>query len=587
MFLTERKAGVAPKATARIVLVAAICWVVPIGGLRGDEPKATVEVLTRADLRLTTTVRGTVAPIESVRVSSRAAGYVKSVQVDIGEAVRRGQVLAEIHAPELIAKREQLQAEVERTSALVTKARAAIKVVEASMGAALAQVDAARAETARAEAAIASRQKEQERLQGLSEKGAVEHHVVAEARDRLEAAQAAGATAKAQMLTVQAAVEENQARREAARADLMAAEAELKIVQAHLRAAEIHAQQCTLVAPLDGVVTQRSIHVGEFARPDETRGAPLLTIDRTDKVRVVLAVPDRDAPLLQPGEPATVQIDALPGREFPATIKRKAAAEDPATGTLQAEIELDNADGRLLPGLTGTVTIRLQDRHDVLTVPTSALIARDRTGNASCYRVVDGRAVCTRIKTGVEAGDRVEVCEGLDAGDRIVVHPGPDLKEGQKIEAAAPGDGRTENRREDVPKEPAPIRALIEERAATARQIVEEDMQRLKASLALPGDEVPIWSRRWMDEQIRLNPAPAERIAAIQAHLARLKELEQILDGYTKTGQGRVSDALKMKYYRLEAEQMLAEARALVGDIPPVVPSRGADEKGAGPSPRR
>ncbi len=588
MFRTRLKAGVVPRATARIVLVVAM-GAVPLGDIRGDEAKVTVEVLKKTDIRLTTTQPGTVHAIATANLFPRVAGYVKSLQVDIGDTVKRGQVLAEIHAPELLAEREQRQAEVERASAFVIKAQAAIKVVEAAMGAARAQVDAAKAEAARAEATISFRQKEQQRLQGLSEKGAVESHVVAEAQDRFEAAQATRATAQAQLLTAQAAVAENQARRDAARADLMVAEAELKIAQARLRGREPRATRHHRRAP--GRRRDPAQHARGGFCPAGRDGRRPSVDDRRDGQgargrrgsRAGRAAP-------APGSTGHGRDRRSAGPRLPGHDRAQAPAEDAATRTLRAEIELDNADGRLLPGLTAAVTIQLQERHDVLTVPASALIAQDADGSAACYRVVDGRAVRTRIKTGVEAGDRVEVCAGLNAGDRVVVHPGPEIADGQKIETAAPGDGRTENRHEVAPKDPVPAappgRALVQERAATARQIVEQDMQRLKAAMTLPGDDFPAWSRRWMEEQIRLHPAPAERIAAIQAHLARMKELEQILDGYAKTGQGRVVDALKMKYFRLEAEQMLAEGKAIVGDLPPV-PSRKADEKGAVPSPRR
>ena len=109
------------------------------------------------------------------------------------------------------------------------------------------------------------------------------------------------------------------------------------------------------------------------------------------------------------------------------------------------------------------------------------------------------------------------------------------------------------------------IRALIEARLATAREVYGSEMARVEQMNGLPPDDLPMWSRRWMEDQIRLNPGPAETLAAIQSHLERVKRLEGLADQYAKTGQGRSATPLRAKYFRLEAEQMLAEARILAG----------------------
>jgi hypothetical protein len=115
------------------------------------------------------------------------------------------------------------------------------------------------------------------------------------------------------------------------------------------------------------------------------------------------------------------------------------------------------------------------------------------------------------------------------------------------------------------PQGPSPVdpatRALIEARIATASEIYNGEMTRHEQTNGLPPDDTPMWSLRWMEDQIRLNAGPAETLAAIQAHLERVKRLEGLLDGYARTGQGRFTSPLRAKYFRLEAEQMLAEAR--------------------------
>jgi hypothetical protein len=129
------------------------------------------------------------------------------------------------------------------------------------------------------------------------------------------------------------------------------------------------------------------------------------------------------------------------------------------------------------------------------------------------------------------------------------------------------------------------IKALIEARLATAREVYESDIQRYQGFVAPPSDDTAVWSRRWMEEKLQLNPGPAETLASIWDHLERVKQLEAIAEAYARNGQGRKSDALKMRYYRLEAEQLLAEARAAHPGVP--LPSPKESRVAPAPIPRR
>ena len=132
------------------------------------------------------------------------------------------------------------------------------------------------------------------------------------------------------------------------------------------RKAEVRLRLTQVRSPIDGVVTRTGYHVGEFVRAAATGGSvPLFTIIQTGKVRIVVQVPDRDASYLDKGDPATFRArNAQGGREYTGKISRMAVAEDPSTQTLRAEIDLDNADGRLRPGqLNGQVTVEPRDVH--------------------------------------------------------------------------------------------------------------------------------------------------------------------------------------------------------------------------------
>ncbi|MGP0063171.1 MAG: efflux RND transporter periplasmic adaptor subunit [Isosphaeraceae bacterium] len=180
-----------------------------------------------------------------------------------------------------------------------------------------------------------------------------------------------------------------------------------------------------VIAPIDGIVTGRNYHVGAVVRTGASgESEPLLTIVQTSRVRIVVEVPDRDAVFLDKGAPATFRPDALPDRAYKGTISRTAVAED--KGTLRAEIDLDNSDGRLRPGQAGHVAIALADHSEGLTIPVSAVLedgdgpqARD---SQSCYRVKEGRTVRTPIRLGqlIPDASMDEVIGGLGEGDTIV-----------------------------------------------------------------------------------------------------------------------------------------------------------------------
>ena len=140
-------------------------------------------------------------------------------------------------------------------------------------------------------------------------------------------------------------------------------------------------------------------------------------------MKVVVNVPDADAPFLENGDPADVWMDAQRDRKYAGVIARTSFAEDPVSRTLRAEIDIDSNDHRLRPGQAGKVTIGLRARDNVLAIPVTALFEAPLGRDGACYRVVDGRAVRTLVTRGEYQGDRVEVLKGLSEGDTVVVQP--------------------------------------------------------------------------------------------------------------------------------------------------------------------
>jgi RND family efflux transporter MFP subunit len=206
--------------------------------------------------------------------------------------------------------------------------------------------------------------------------------------------------------------------------------------QANLAAAEANVQRLRqlenfkrVVAPFAGVITQRNVDTGGLI--DGSR--PLFVLSQTDLLRVVVAVPQAFAHRVTVGQAVVVTQGELAGRKFPGQVARTAAAIDPATRTMQVEIALTNADGRLLPGAYVQVALPLS-ASTALVAPTNALLFR---AEGASVAVVDaqGRVVLRRVGVGRNFGETFEVLAGLTESDRLVLNPPDGLADGQVVVA--------------------------------------------------------------------------------------------------------------------------------------------------------
>jgi RND family efflux transporter MFP subunit len=189
-----------------------------------------------------------------------------------------------------------------------------------------------------------------------------------------------------------------------------------------------------IVAPYDGIVTRRNVDTGQLTVPGGS-AEPLFVVARVDKVTVVVSVPEAEATLVGPGDPARVRLPALDGRTVEGKVTRTTPVLDDATRTLRAEIDLPNAEGTLRAGLYSHVTIVADERNDVLTVPASAVVRAG--GKTFCVVAVDGHARRREVRLGLGDGVRFEVISGLAAGDSVVTSGADALTDGQPVEPSA------------------------------------------------------------------------------------------------------------------------------------------------------
>jgi RND family efflux transporter MFP subunit len=297
-----------------------------------------------------------------------------------------------------------------------------------AVGRAQAEYAVAKAAIPQAEAALAAatanrrfREKRYKRQLAMFKSSALQEELVDEAEDRKQAAIAAEKSATAALTTAQSQELAAKAKVDQAGADVDEAEAEVKVAEADVDRLTVRLKFSQVRSPCTGFVTRRNLFPGGFVRAArDGERTPLLAIDRTDKVRVVVQVPDRDVPYADKGDPAKVEIENLGGKTFCGPISRTQGSEDQATRTMRVEIDLDNSKGELRPGMFAKVTINLATVANALTIPAGCLIGAAKEGNASVYVVRDGRAVLTPIRIGTDNGVKVEVLSGLQQSDTVV-----------------------------------------------------------------------------------------------------------------------------------------------------------------------
>ena len=388
----------------------------------------------RGGVRRMTIQPGTVHAFESVNLYAKASGFLRAQTVDIGSPVTRGQLLIEIDAPELQGDIAEAAAAVDQAKAQAEQAESRIATAEAERDAEASAVLQAESEVARSIARQTLSGKQYERIKGLYSRNAVERELVDEHQHDVDATVATVQAGQAALSTAHARVATADAKVRQAKADAATAKAAIRVADAKLARAKVLASYTRVVAPFDGVVTRRTFHPGAFIRSAaDGSSAPLLSIMRTDRMRVEIQVPDLDVPLLDVGDKVTFEVNALKGREFTGVVARMGKAEDTSTRTMKTEVDLENIDRKLVEGMYGRASIELQPRTDNLTIPAACVVGHAERGKAALFVVRGGKARRTPVTLGGDDGASVEVLSGLGPDDKVVARPGGTLDDGADV----------------------------------------------------------------------------------------------------------------------------------------------------------
>jgi RND family efflux transporter MFP subunit len=218
-----------------------------------------------------------------------------------------------------------------------------------------------------------------------------------------------------------------------AEATLDAMQQQLGVSQAQRQQTSAMADYSHIVAPFDGVITWRYADTGALiqAGTSNAGSAPVVKLAQVSTLRLRLPVPDEMVPLVTDGETANIRIDAL-DRTLTGKVTRTTDALDPATRTMQVEVDVPNRDGSLSPGMYAEVTLDVKHAEDALVVPVQAV---DRSAQQPTVLVVtpQGRVDKRTVQTGLATANRVEILGGLHEGEQVIVANQASFEPGEQV----------------------------------------------------------------------------------------------------------------------------------------------------------
>ena len=366
---------------------------------------------------------------ERSSVYPKMNAYILNWIVDIGDKVKKGDVLANLFAPELVEDHGTKKATVVLDQERIELAKAVVKVATADVEAAEARLEEARAELAGYRAEAERWDSETKRLDKELKRDVVSPQVILQTTNRWKASLAFRDAAAATVLKADAELLSQRAALSEAKVDVRVAEADLKAAESEEKRLQAWVDYLVLPAPYDGVIVARNANTFDFVLPStgdpsaHRRGpylspsgaaAPIYVVDRIDIVRIFIDIPEHYSNYVHVGSKATVLIRAFRDQPIPGTVTRTSWALDIQSRTLRAEIDLPNPGSQLLPGMYAYAKVTIE-RPGVRALPVSALMhLGDKTilqvGERSfCWMYENGHAKRIEVETGVSDGEWIEV----------------------------------------------------------------------------------------------------------------------------------------------------------------------------------
>jgi RND family efflux transporter MFP subunit len=359
----------------------------PGGGGGGPRVPMTVELgtLKRGNVAAYLTVVGNLIGQQTIDIAPRTAGRLLSVNVQLGDRVRRGQLLAKVEDREIVEQVRQAEASAEVSKATIRQREADLNVAKVNF----------------------------ERSKNLYER---------------------------QLLAKQA-LDDAESRYLSAVAQVDLSKAQHDQTDSRLQELKINLQNTSVVSPVDGFVAKRTSDPGAMVNTNTAIGS-VVDISR---VRLIVNVVEKDLRMVNAGDPAVMEVDAYPGEKFPGKIGRVAPVLDPATRTAQMEVEIPNPGGKLKPGMYARINLTVDEHKNVLLLPKTAVV--DYASDRGVWVPNDqDRATFMPVKLGIESETSIEVLGGLQEGARFVNNGASAVRNNDQLlfagAGAAGGQGR-------------------------------------------------------------------------------------------------------------------------------------------------
>jgi RND family efflux transporter MFP subunit len=360
-------------------------------------PAARVAIAQRGDISHVLTLAGQFQPYQVVDVHPKVSGYMKKINVDIGDIVHEGQTLAVLEVPELSAQLRQTVFAVDQTREQITEAQHEID---------------------RGVATHAALHSSYERLQE-----AAKGHPGLIAQQELDDAQAKDLSSEAQV--------------DAAKAALSAARQHSGMAQADNQRVQALHNYTTVQAPIAGVVVWRYADTGALIQGgtnSNSQDLPIVRISQSSLLRLRIPVPESDIRYIHNGDQLRVRVDAI-GRSLTGKIVRFTRDVNFETRTMETEVDVENRDLAIAPGMYANTMLRLGHIQNAVTIPVEALVISG--GRRMVYVVDNTNHVHVRpVQVGIEGTKLAEIKSGVSAGDRVIVGGQDKYQEDQEVSAA-------------------------------------------------------------------------------------------------------------------------------------------------------
>jgi RND family efflux transporter MFP subunit len=347
-----------------------------------EVPSAQVAIVKRGAIAHTLSLAGQFQPYQVVDVHPKVSGFMVKINVDIGDRVRKGQTLAVLEVPELKAQLQGTGFEMEQAKDDIVRAQHEIE---------------------RAEAINAAEHADYQRLLETSkaQPGLI-------AQQELDNAQSKDLSSQAQVDAAKAAYD-------AARQHASAATADKDRVQALQNYTNV-------VAPIEGVVIWRYADTGALIQSgtnSNEQDLPIVKLSQSDLLRLRMPIPEDDVQYVKAGDPMQIRIDAL-NRSITGRIVRFTRNVNFETRTMETEVDVENKDLSIDPGMYANTTLQLASADNVLTIPVESLVLR---GNQETVYVLgaDNRVHVRNVDVGLRGSKLAEIKSGLQEGERVIL----------------------------------------------------------------------------------------------------------------------------------------------------------------------